>query len=202
MNAAIFKPLIGLTLRNPREGAAQVIAMNLPVQALWMMLTVISIISSLALSVTLQAALSTPELNEQVRLYFETIPGSNAPLLFAVIRLAQVVILVYVLFWVGRAMGGLGRLGDVLAVMTLLQIVSFLVLTVLFLLGLVISVLPSLGVLVFMIWLLWATIGVLDVAHGFGNPGKALGVLLVSLLGAIVGLSLLMGVLSAVFLGG
>lgn len=198
MNSETLKPLFALTLQDPRGAAERVIALHLPTQTLWLALSLISVVTSLIFSILLQAAPLPPgELGALV----QSSPGYQSPLIFALMQWGRVVISVFMLYYVGRAMGGQGSLADVLSVITWLQAVSFVLIAGLSLIGLAIPFLSSLGMLVFLCWWVWAITSFLDAAHGFGNPFKALGVLLISVIGVLIGVSIAMGVIGGIFIG-
>ena len=201
MSFELIKGLFVLTLKQPGVAAARIIAMHLPSQALWMLLSLISIITSLILAGVIQASMNSPAVPPELKTYFGTIPGHDSPLLFALLRWVQAVMVIFVLFWVGKSLGGRGELGDVLAAMTLLQAVSFVVIFAISFVGMVLPVLPGLALLVFIFWLIWAVIMMLDAAHGFDNPFKSFGVLILSVFGVILGLSLFTGMIAGLFSG-
>jgi hypothetical protein len=198
MTAAGFKSLFTTTLTDPAEAGRQVIALGLPAQALWMALSLISVVSSLIFAGIMQAAPMPPD---EMGAILRNSPAYSAPLVFALLQWGRAVVSVFVLYWVGRALGGQGRLGEVLAVLTWLQAVTFVLIAGLFVLGVVLPMLSTIMMLVMAVWWIWATISLLDVAHGFDSKIKAAGVLIVSILGITVGLWVFVGAVTAVFMG-
>lgn len=198
MNVDVLKPLFIQTVQNPRQAAEQVLRIQLPIQAYWITLTLISVVSSLLL-VSIVRAAPLPE-GDLGQLLLQS-PAYNAPLIFAIMQWGRVVLSVFMLFWTGRMLGGQGDLRDVLSVVTWLQTVSFLIIATIFVIGLVVPFLSSFAMLAFFLWWLWAIVCFLDAAHRFESPIKAVGVLVVSIVGTLIGLSLIMGIIGAV-LGG
>ena len=198
MNAETLKTLFGLSLRQPREAAERIVAMQLPTQTLWLALSLVSVLTSLVFSSLLHAA---PMPQDEVSRMIMASPGYDSPLLFALMQWGRAVLSVFVLYWVGKSMGGLGHLGDVLAVITWLQVVTFTLIAGLFVLGFIFPFLSTLGMLAVLGWWIWAVVSFLDVAHQFGSPFKAFGVLIVSILGVLVGVTLIMGVIISLFAG-
>ena len=198
MNTAALKPLFLLTLRDPREAAGMIVAMRLPSQALWLALSLVSVLTSIIFSALLHAA---PMPQDEIGQLLESSPGYNSPLIFAMLQWGRAVLSIFVLYWVGKAFGGLGELVDVLAVMTWLQVVTFVLVGVLFVLGVVLPMLSSLGMLVVFGWWLWAVVCFLDVAHRFESGVKAFFVLLFSIFGVLIGLSLFLGVIGGIVVG-
>ncbi|MEQ8258221.1 MULTISPECIES: Yip1 family protein [Roseovarius] len=196
MNTTVLKPLFVTTIRNPRGAAERAIALNWPAQALWTALTLISVVTSAVVAALVQAA-PLPE-GDLGRL-LEASPVYSSPLIFAATQWARAVFSVFMLFWIGRALGGRGTVPDILAVITLLQAVSFVMVAGFTIVGLVIPFLSSLGLLVFIVWWMWAVSNMLDVAHGFDSPLKAFGVMVIAIFGVVVGLSIIMGVIGGLF---
>lgn len=194
MNFQYFKQLFRLTLTDPRGAGQQVIALQLPVQALWMALILTSVLLSLMVSAVFHA---TPLPQDEVGQLIQMSPAYQSPLLFAVINWGQAVISVFVLHWIGRALGGQGELADMLAVMIWLQIVSLTLAVGLFLASLLLPILGALAMLLALFWGLWATIALVDAANRFDNMAKAFGTCLL----AVVAFSIGMTIFSAVIGG-
>lgn len=195
---ADWKALFVLTLKAPRDGAQQVLSLNVPAQALWMALSLVSIVTSMIFAGLLQLApMPQDEMGDLVR----TMPAYDAPLIFALLQWARAVVTVFVLFWVGRVFGGTGQLGDVLAIVTWLQAVTFALMLGIVVLGALVPFVSSLLILVMVVWWVWAVVSSLDVAHGFESMVKAAAVLIVSVVGVTIGLSIFIGVVASVFVG-
>ena len=118
MNMTLFKALFRQTLTDPRQAGHKVIALNLPVQSLWMALMLMAVLLSLMVSALLHLAPLPPDELGQV---IQVMPAYQAPLMFAVLNWGQAVISVFVLHWIGRIFGGQGELRDRLSVMTTLS---------------------------------------------------------------------------------
>jgi len=190
MTVRDFTALLRTTVTDPRQAGAQVIAMNWPLQGLWIALMLVAVLLSLLVSALLQVAgLPDDEMGNLLRMS----PAYRAPLLFALINWAQAVISVVMLHWVGRMLGGRGDLADMLAVMIWLQIVSLVLAISLFAVALILPMIGGLMVLIAFFWGIWATIGLVDAAGRFDNMFRAAGVCAVS----VVAVSIVMTVLSA-----
>ncbi|WP_135505589.1 Yip1 family protein [Roseovarius aestuariivivens] len=198
MTPDAFKPLFVLTLKNPRAAARLVLQMDLPPQALWMALSLVSVLTSLMFAGILQIVeLPNTEMGEMAR----NSPGYSSPLVFALMQWGRAVLSVFVLNWVGQSLGGKGRLKDVLAVITWLQIVGLCVIVALTVVGVILPFVTTLGMFAFFVWWIWAVVGFLDEAHELNSPIKAFGVLAMSVLGVLIGLSIIMGVILSLFVG-
>ncbi len=198
MVLADWKALFVLTLKAPRDGAQQLLSLGLPAQALWIALSLVSVVTSMIFAGLLQLApMPQDEMGELVR----TMPAYDAPLIFALLQWARAVVTVFVLFWVGRTFGGTGRLVDILAIITWLQAVTFCLMLGIVVLGALLPFVSSILILVMAVWWVWAVVSSLDVAHGFDSVIKAAAVLIVSVIGATIGLSIFIGVMASVFVG-
>ena len=193
-----LKSLFGQTIRTPREAGERIINMGLPAQALWIALSLVSVVTSLVFAGLLQVG-TLPD--DQFGQIMSASPAYSAPLVFALMQWARAIVSVFVFYWVGRLMGGRNPLENVLAVLTLLQAVTFVIMVALLLTGLVLPFVTSLAILAAFIWWLWAITSLLDVAHGFDSAFKAAGVLIVSVLGVTVGMSIFFGAVGGLFMG-
>lgn len=198
MTASDLISLFALTVRNPREAGVYILGLRLPAQALWIGLSLISVMTSLVFSGLMRVG---PLPEDQFGEIMAGSPAYSAPLVFALMQWGRAVATVFVFYWVGRMVGGRGPLEDVLAVLTWLQAVTFVIMLGLLVGGLVLPFLTSLMILAAFVWWLWAVTALLNVAHGFGSSAKAFGVLVLSLLGVTIGLSLFFGAVAGLFMG-
>jgi len=101
------------TLRNPREGARKVMALDLPRRARWDILMLIAIVSAgfAYLSFALNARLGN------------LVPGTElmSPFMMAVAQILVLWMMVYAIYLVGRAMGGTGSLDDTILLVAWMQ---------------------------------------------------------------------------------
>ncbi|MEQ9258066.1 MAG: YIP1 family protein [Roseovarius sp.] len=199
MTFARFKELFRQTLTDPRGAGLEVIALQLPVQALWMALMLTSVLLSLMVSALFHSApLPGDEMGELIRMS----PAYRAPLVFAIINWVQAVVSVFVLHWIGRGLGGQGEMPDMLAVLIWLQVVSLAMAVVLFVVGLVLPLLGGLAMIVAFLWGIWATVALIDAANRFDNMGKALGTCVLAVLAVSIGMTILSALLAGLGLRG
>jgi len=198
VNTLNLKQLFIQTLKAPSEAGVQVVALHLPIQGLWLALSLVSVVTSLIFAALMQLV---PMGEDQFSGLMQASPAHSAPLVFAFLQWARAVVSVLVIYWVGRMMGGTGQLRDVLAVMAWLQAVTFVLMVGLVIMGAILPMLSSLMILAMVIWWVWAIVSLLNVAHEFDSMFKAGGVLIVSLLGVTVGMSIFFGAVSALFVG-
>lgn len=168
------------TLRDPRSVAHRLLGLGLDTSVLWLALVLVTVLNALLFTLS-NVLFPTPS----------PAPGlTDNPLLYAIASGGGFVISVFVLTWVGNMMGGQGRLAEVLILMVWLQFVGLAghVLTLL-----VAAAVPmlSLGLtLAIFGFSLWITLHFLSAAHRFDNLWRAFGVLIVTVLGLSLGLTI------------
>ncbi|MEM7597470.1 MAG: YIP1 family protein [Pseudomonadota bacterium] len=168
-----FKSLFRTTLTDPRRGGRDVIALNLPMQGLWIALMLMAVILSLLVSALFQISpIPEDELGQIIR----SSPAFQSPILFALINWVQSVITVYVLHFVSRMVGGEGEVRDMLSVMIWLQVMTLVLAVVFTLVSLIIPAIGALCMLVAFFWGLWAVVAFVDAAADFDSMFRALGV--------------------------
>ncbi len=197
MTQSDFQTLVVQTLRTPGEAATRLLALNLPRRWLWMAMALMCVLNSIVYSVSLQ--LSPP--SDPAALAMIP-PAFQSPVLFTMFLFGALVITVFVLQWIGQAMGGKAELGDILVLLTWLQVMRFLFQLSILILSLVSLTLSAVLVLVGSIWAIYILAVFLNTAHRFDNLGKALGVMVLALVSIAVGLTLILGALGAAILGG
>ena len=193
-----LKPLIGMSLRDPRLAGETILNLRLPDQVLWQALTLVSVLSTLIVSGMMRL---TPIPENEFGLVLINSPIYASPLLAAVMQWGQSVISIFVLHWVGRIFGGTGARSDVLALVAWLHFVSLVLVILLVLVGSAVPMLSAFGLLMFIGWWLWSFATYVDVAHAFQSMFKAIGVLLVSLAGFLFGVSFVVSLLGGLIFG-
>jgi len=173
--------LLRETIRDPSLVARQIMALRLDRGTLWSALALATILSVLLVAV-MEALLPVQGATSLI-----------GPWLYTVILGSSLVVSVFILTFVGNALGGGGDLGDALALMAwyqmlllalqVFQLVSILIAP---LLGMVASVI-SLGIA------LWVIVNFVNEMHRFGNMGRAVLTLVLAFLGLALGLGLILG---------
>jgi hypothetical protein len=194
MTFDFFKSLLRTTLTDPRAAGQQVIAMNLPMNALWLALMLTSVVLSLLVSALF---LATPIPDDEMGELIRMSPAHDAPIMFALLNWGQAVITVFIFHWIGRALGGQGELRDMLSVMIWLQVVSLVLAVSLFVLGLIFPLLAVLAMTMAFFWGIWVLVALVDAANRYDNMAKAFGVCLL----ALVAFSISMTIFSAIIGG-
>lgn len=107
-----FPALAVLTLRDPKEAAAQIMGMNLPRDVLLLAVALVAILNTILSSVSDMIFPVPPPLNALV---------AN-PFVFFVIVAGGLLLTVYAIFWTGKMLGGEGEVADLLALIVWLQV--------------------------------------------------------------------------------
>ncbi|MFD1159598.1 Yip1 family protein [Roseovarius aestuarii] len=193
-----LKHLLQTTLTRPREGAQTMIALNLSSQVLWMALTLISVTMSAIVSGLFHLMPipdpATAQLVSSMLFY-------SSPLGFAILNLGNVVLSIFVLLWSGRLFGGTGEIRDILSAIVLFQGTVIVLLIGIGVVSMLLPILSAVLFVVFAIWVIWAMISVIDVAHRFESIGKSIAVFLMATFVVPFGLSVIIGVVTAPFIG-
>ena len=184
--------LFWLTIRDPAEAALALMSRPVPRNVAWMILALGIVLNALAHFATLTLFPPPDELN---------IGFLTAPFLYTVILGSGLVILVFSFYWGGRAIGGRGRFDDVLLSVGWLQYMRFAVQLVS--LGFIL-LFPGFA-LVFVLgaglYAIWVVLNFINVVHEFNSLGKAVMLVLITMLGMTVGMTLLLSLGTATAVG-
>ncbi|MCH2164104.1 MAG: YIP1 family protein [Marinovum sp.] len=172
------------SVTEPKRVAADLIEADLPESVLWPGLILVVLIATIISGVINLLSPATGPLAEFV----------FSPFVSAFLSFAGLAIVIFALHWTGQMFRGVGRLNDMILIITWAQFVLFigqmaLVVTVL--------ILPVLGVLGFFAYFaaaIWMMVAFVDAVHGFDNLAKALGVILVALVGVAFGVAILFSI--------
>ncbi|WP_157960634.1 Yip1 family protein [Primorskyibacter marinus] len=191
MSLQAFLQLALQTVLAPRDVARLLISARLAREALLTAFALVVALNTLVFAG--MAALMPPDPSVAI--------GNLSPLAFMLLLGGSVVTAAVVITWAGRAMGGTAQFEDIALLLIWLQALRFLMQVALILISLV---LPGAGVLLVIaaaVAGLWILLNFIDAAHGFGSLGKSVFVLFISLLGAVVGLSILLSLVGTSTLG-
>jgi hypothetical protein len=169
------------TVKNPREGATEILSLGVPREALWLALALVVTISILLAQAT--SLLVTGEAGAGMPV---------GPLAMGFVQLLLLVLMVFSIFWIGRSFGGSGSFEETILLVTWLQFIMVclqVVQTVALVILPVFSGLIGIGALVLFLWLLTNFVTVL---HGFTSLGKVFVMILVSAFGIAFGLSIIL----------
>ncbi len=197
MNMEFAISLFRQTLRAPGAAAERILALNLPRNFLWMALVLMGVLNGIVYSMFLQIGPSPDPDKPQM------IPAVlQSPMVFTLFLVGALAITVIALTWVGRSMGGKAQVPQILALIGWLQVLRLVVQVALFVLMLALPLAGLVFVVVASVWGLVILVVFVDRAHGFGNAFKAAGVIILGFLGMLIGLSVFLSVVGALFMGG
>lgn len=172
------------TVKNPREGAAEVLSLGIPREALWPALALVVVLSIIFANVA--ALLLVGEAGVAMPV---------GPAATGFIQLALLVVMVFAVFWIGRAMGGTGSFEESILlvawlqfIMVCLQVVQAGVLIVSTPLA---EIFGLLGIALFL-WLLTNFVAVL---HGFSSLIRVFLMIIASAFGIAFGLSVILTII-------
>ena len=198
MNRSFIQSLIKQSLSDPSAAATRLFALKLSRDVLWSAFALIIVLNVL---VAILLTPAPPEMAGQPAELQQIMRMLNAPLLMTMVSGGVFVVLIFLLTWVGRVIGGSGDLGDMLATLTWVQ---FLTLLSRFILIALIYVAPGLAQLaLFAIWglSLWITLHFIKVAHRFDHIGQSLATLLITIFGVAFGAAVFLSVIGSLFKG-
>lgn len=182
MSVAALMPLVQTTLRDPKEAAARIMALNLGRDVLWPALALVALVNTAI--VLLLIEVSPPEM---------ALPGYFAsPLALFVLLTGLLVIYVHALYWAGRAIGGEGALEELLALMVWLQALRAAAQLLVMVLGTLIPSLGALMSLVIAVWGFWILLNFITVALRLPSLLHALGSLVLGGIGVVIGVGVLL----------
>ena len=190
MNKNDLAALAAQTVRSPGDAARRVMALELDRPVLWMALALAAALGSLLFHLSSLMFPVTPA-------GFPVPALLSSPIFYAVAMAGGVILSAAVLSGAGRALGGQGRFDDMLALLVWLQVLRVAAQAIVLVLMILMPAFAALATLAVALLSLWILINFIDAAHGFGSRGRAA----VTLVLAILGLSLVLSMLLAMFGG-
>ncbi len=180
------------SVKDPRAGAREVMALSLPRNSRWEALIAVVIVSVLLAQVT---TFLNPGSDMMMA------PLLSNPLVSTTIQLATMVIMVFAVFWIGRALGGKGSFDDTILLMAWMQCIFVALQVVQTLALLVVPPLAGLlgiaGVGLFF-WLLTNFVAEL---HGFRSLGRVFMLIILSMIGLAVLMSIVFSMIGVQVVG-
>ncbi|RYH10517.1 Yip1 family protein [Tropicimonas sp. IMCC6043] len=190
--------LVWQTLRAPRRTAERILGLRLPPNVLWEALflgVVITVIAVVGLMLAAPADPTDPATMALQEMYAQPIPVAIGQTLSAVIT-------VFAITWIGRFFGGTGTLEGALALVAWHQIFLLSVALAGILAGLIFPPILSLLLIAMIVLYFYVLTQFICALHGFANPVAVFGMILVSFFALLLAVSVLTGILAAIFLGG
>lgn len=185
-----LKDLIGSaveTIRAPKQGARQVMALNIPRRQRWEMLLLIVVISIILAEITLMLG------GDSEGAVFGG-PALSSPIVLGAVQLFFLVVMVNAIFLIGRRAGGHGSLDDAILLVTWLQFILICIQvaqTVIFLVVPAFAAMIGLASVVLFFWLLTNFVAEM---HGFNSLGGVFTAILATLIGFAVVMSVILTV--------
>ena len=184
--------LVRLSIVDPRAAARTVLNLDFSREILWMMALLVVILSVILTYVTMLVA-------EAVSV--SLLGVGQTPLFLAFFMAANMVFLIFALFWTGKILGGTGTINGFIAVVTWLQSLLLMAQVVQSGLSLFSAQLSSVFGLATLFYGLWILIQFITEAHQFPHWGKGFAVLVLAIVGVSAGISLILGVIGVSTLG-
>ena len=189
--------LLRLTANDPRRAIVAIKAMELRPAVAWQAFA-LALVLTLLMIHGLSMLAGTPE----------PVEGALAPalignpVLLGVLQGCIMVLMAFSIHWVGRAFGGTGRLEDAIGSVALL-IFAMLVLNVVEFIIITLLPIAAAGVVPFhfVIFFYLLTMFVTEL-HGFNRPLFVLGGIVLTMVGSMIGLSIMLAILIMVVTGG
>lgn len=191
---ASLPELMRRTVSDPQGAARQIIAMELPASALWQALVLVVVLSVIAAQIT--TMLMVPAGDEAL------LPALfTSPILLGFVQGSILVLMVFGIHWVGRSFGGTGAFEDAIAVVVWLQFLLVCLQVVQGLLGLVAPALSGLVGIAALVGFFWLLTQFIMVLHGFQSAALVFVGIIVSMLAATFGLSIILTLMGITLTG-
>jgi hypothetical protein len=170
------------TVKNPREGATEVLSLGVPREALWPALALVVVLSIILAQIT--SILVTGE------------PGMAGmpvgPAATGFIQLLLLVAMVVAIFWIGRAMGGTGSFQEAILLVAWLQFIMICIQAIQTVTLLILPPLAGLIGLAGLVLFMWLLTNFVAALHGFASLLQVFMMIVVSAFGIAFGLSLIL----------
>lgn len=180
-----FPELALLTLRDPHAAAQIILGWNLPKEAIWTAIALVSVLLTILSTLSnMLAPIDDPMLSV-----------ISTPFVYFAIAAGGFVATVYAIYWTGRLLGGRGRIEDLMVLLLWLQALWAAAQAVLFVFVLVSPVLASFFLALVAVSTIWIFVHFISIGLQFNSLVKAIVVLILGTLALIVGTSLVLSVI-------
>lgn len=191
MTPQSLRDLAILTLKTPSEAALTVMAAGLPARFLWLALSLMAVLNALIYAV---AMVIRPPLEGEVIFL-------PSPMIYFAIVAVGLYALVWSLYLVGRWMGGAGALRDLLALVVWMQALRVVAQAAIMVLSMISASLSMIGSMAIFVLGIWIGLHFVNQGHRLGSLGRAAGVLIAAGLATLMGVSLVLSLVAAPFVG-
>ncbi len=181
MIATDWRDLALTSITDPASAARSLLNLTLPREAIWTALILVAVLNTMLFTLSNVLAPGPSPL-----------PGLfDAPTVYLGFVFFGLVMVIYAIFWVGRAVGGEGSLLDVMVLIVWLQGLRVVVQAVALVLLLIMPLLSGLLVIAAAIVGVYILVNFVNQAHRFESLGKSAGVLI----GAFIAMVLIVSIL-------
>lgn len=191
MTAINLRQLAVLSIRDPSQAARVLLSTPAPREAMWTALALVAVLNALLFSVSnLLVPGPTP-----LPVIF------NTPIIYCFLVAGGLILTIYALFWVGRAMGGKGAVDDIMRTILWLQVLRIIVQTGALVL---LMTLPSLSVVLVLgasLYGIFILLHFINQAHQLDSLVKSAGVLIAAMVVMVLGLSLFISLFGGAIIG-
>lgn len=181
--------LAGQAVTDPRGAFRELNGMQLDRRTLWEVLLLFTIARVLLIGLFDGGRFVLP---------FGTTPILVSPMAYAAVLISGFVVMIFLVHYTGRAIGGKGTFLGSMAVAVLLEGLSLILVVVQLLAGLLLPGLVGLVSLVSIPVMLFCALSFIDELHEYGSMFKAFGMILLSILGLSFGITILLSLIGAV----
>ncbi len=181
---------IGTSFRDPAGTARRLAAMKLDMSTLWSMVALVTVLSVLVLV---------------AGLYLSPVEAAMVmatPFTLCVILGASLVMMVFALQLTGRVLGGKGTFSAAILLVVWWQAMALVIQIVQTAMLLILPQAAGVVTLAGLAWLVFALLHFVNVLHGFDSLVKALGTVIIGVLGISFGLALLLTLIGVTLQGG
>lgn len=177
-------PLAVDSVRAPRPTFARLMQISISREALWQALILVVILSVLLADATTRVVLMGRDTEVEAVML--------SPILFSAVQLGVLVLTIFSIFWVGRAMGGTGSFRGGLLVVVWLQFVMICLQLVQSVAMLLVPPLSGIVVIAGLVIFMWLLTNFIAELHGFASLGRVFGMIMFCLIGVALGLAFLL----------
>jgi hypothetical protein len=164
--------MVGRSLQAPREGAAEILSLGVPREAIWLIICLVVLLSVILAEIT--AMVSAGVAAESVLGIF------GSPIAMGLLQLAVLLLTIGAIYSVGRALGGTGSLEETAVLISWLQ---FIMVCIQVVQTAAFVVMPPLGGMIgvaALILFLWVLTNFVAALHGFRSLWQVFGMIVVS----------------------
>lgn len=154
--------MVGRSIRSPREGAQEVLALGVPREAIGVIVGFVIILNVLVTEVALMSMVMA--LGQEAAIIAEM---GGQPIYSAILRVISFVITIGAVFWIGRAMGGTGSLEETAILLSWFQFLLACTMVGMIVATLILPPIAAILGLVTLLMIPWVFTNFIAALHGF-----------------------------------